>query len=190
MKSIFNKKVLLSVIIILMATSAFAQRSRKDYFLKPQVGLWFGPITPIGSTADLVDANIGGGVFFRYNTPLRSLKVGLDSSYQSFPSKGVNHLRFVPVYANAIYLLPFNLPVKLQVKGGFGGGYLHIEPDDASRWNPIFTGGIEMSFPAGRIINIGLRIDYIYIYEGYMEGSQQGGHIINTGISLYFNLNL
>ena len=99
-------------------------------------------------------------------------------------------MHFVPFYGSLIYLLPLNLPVKLQIKGGLGGGYLRILPDDESRVNPIFTTGLEMSFPAGRIVNIGLRLDYIYIYEGYISGSKNGGHIFNAGISLYFNLNL
>jgi hypothetical protein len=48
--------------------------------------------------------------------------------------------------------------------------------------------GFETSFPAGRYINIGLRIDYLFIYESYLPGATRNGHIINSGITLYFNL--
>ncbi len=182
-------KILVFLLIVSNATASFAYRSRKDYFMKPQVGLWFGPLTPLGTTADQVDNSLGGGLFFRYNTPFRLFKVGLESSYQYFPSKGVNKLHFLPIHTNILFLLPFNLPVKIQLKGGVGAGWLRILPDDENRWDPIFNAGAEMSFPAGRLVNIGLRLDYFYIYEGYIEGSQYGGHIFNAGISVYFNLN-
>jgi len=192
-RNVMNYNRILSVLaglcLLFMSSQVFAFESRKDYFLRPQIGGWFGPITPIYKTGDLVDASIGGGLFFRYNTPYRPIKVGVDSSYQFFPSKGVNRMHFIPLYASAIYLLPLNLPVKLQVKGGFGGAYIHIFPDDRGRWDPLFMTGIEMSFPAGRVINIGARIDYIYVYEGYLDGAKMGGHFLNTGIALFFNVN-
>ncbi len=189
MKSKNFIKIIVFFLIIANAATSYAYRSRKDYFLKPQVGLWFGPLTPLGPTNDIVDNSLGGGLFFRYNTPFRLFKVGLESSYQYFPSKGVNKLHFVPVHTNVLFLVPVNLPVKIQVKGGVGAGWLKILPDDENRWNPIFNAGAEMSFPAGRLVNIGLRLDYFYIYEGYLDGAQNGGHIFNAGISVYFNLN-
>jgi len=175
-------------LVIIVAIDANAYNRRKDYFLRPQVGLWFGPITPVFDTADLLETNLGGGLFFRYNTPLRSLKLGLDSSYQHFKSKGVNELTFVPVCANLVYMLPLSLPVRFQLKAGAGTGYVSSEPDDYSQWDPVFMGGLEISFPAGRIINIGLRLDYYNIYEGYISGSDRNGHVFTAGISLYFNM--
>ena len=188
-----RNKILACFILLIIFTSAdkaFAFQSRKDYFLKPQVGVWFGPITPLYTTADELDTSLGGGLYFRYNLPYKSLKIGLDASYQYFSSAGINELHFVPVYTNLIYTLPLNIPIKLQLKGGLGGGYLHILPEDKGRWDPVFMIGAEMSFPAGRFVNIGLRIDYIHIYEGYLAGSEVNGHILNTGIVLYFNLNI
>lgn len=182
--------LILSVTAVVWTTDVFAVRSRKDYFLNPQVGLWFGPITPVYTTAEVLEPYLGAGGFFRYNTPLRSLKIGVDSSYQSYESQGVNKMRMIPVYGNLIYLLPFDLPVKLQVKAGLGGANVYIEPEEFSQWDPLGMTGIELSFPAGRFVNIGLRIDYLLVYEGYAEGARKNGHIINAGISVYFNLNL
>lgn len=182
-----------SVLIFICTTDAQAGRSRKDYFLNPQVGIWFGPVAPLGSTRDVVDTALGGGAFFRYNFPfkaLKSFKIGIDSSYQHFDSKGVNELYMVPLYGNFLYLLPFNLPVKMQLKAGFGESYVYAKPDKIGQWDPTFNTGFEVSFPAGRIINIGLRLDYLYVYEGYVEKSKCGGHIFNAGVTLYFNLNL
>ncbi len=190
-KNRLRKTILLAVTIIMVYSStAYAIRSRKDYFLKPQVGFWFGPITPVYTTEEHLDPAIGAGIFIRYNTPWKLLKIGLDTSYHYFESKGVNELTAIPVYGNFIFLLPFNWPIKIQLKAGIGSGYLNMMPDNSSQWDPLFMGGAEISFPAGRIINIGLRIDYIYFYEGRADNYKEGGHIVNAGLSLYFNINI
>ncbi len=173
-----------------MNRDSYAIRTRTDYFLKPQVGMWFGPITPVYTTAKDVDTDIGTGIFLRYNTPLNPVKIGFDSSYQNYGSKGVDGVLLIPVYGSFLYLLPFNLPVKLQLKAGAGNCYVSIKPDKSSQWDPLFHGGIEMSFPAGRIANIGLRIDYLLIYEGYADKAKKNGHFVNAGFTLYFNINI
>jgi len=184
--------IYISVLIALFfpGADAFSEIARKKYFTKPQIGLWGGPITPILSTGDHVDTDLGGGAFFRYNLPFDLFKVGIDSSYQSFSSKGVDKLRLVPVYMNLLYLLPFDLPVKIQLKGGGGLCHVDMEPDNINQWDPMYMAGAEVSFPAGKVANIALRIDYICLYEQYMQGAKKNGYIINAGISLYFNLNL
>jgi len=182
---------LITVAIIFMsAMEASAQFQRRDYFLKPQAGLWFGPTTPILKTADLVDNNLGIGIFGRYNTGFQPLKIGAETSYQYFSSRGVNRLHFVPVYGNFVYLLPLNLPIRIQAKTGFGCAWMKVKPDDESGWSPIMNTGIEFSFPAGRIFNIGLRIDHFFIYEGYMKNSIMNGNIINSGIQVFVNINI
>ena len=185
-----NKVFLFIVIgvIIFLSVDAFARKKRKEYFTRPQVGAWFGPITPLGKTAELVETALGGGVFARINTPYRFIKIGLDASYQKYESKGVNELTFVPAYFSLIYLLPIDLPVRFQLKGGLGVGYLYLLPDKKDQWDPVFTVGLEISFPAGRIVNIGLRMDYIYIFERYKKNSESEGHILNIGVMVYFNI--
>lgn len=182
-------KLFLHILIIgFLATSAYAYQDRKDYFNRPQFGGWFGPVTPLGKLSDRVTTQLGGGIFVRYNLPYRYLKLGLDASYQNFTSKDVNDLKFVPFYGNVLYQLPIDFAVRFQFKAGVGGGWLMVLPDKKSGWDPIFMCGFEASFPAGRLVNIGLRIDYIYIYEGYLKGAKYGGHIMNMGIQLYFNI--
>jgi hypothetical protein len=188
MKKTFMIGAAAVIVLVMCRMDAFAYKERKDYFSKPQIGGWFGPVTPLGETAKWVETNLGGGMFVRFTLPYRFLKIGVDSSYQQFKSKGVNELQFVPVYGNLLFQIPVDFPVRFQFKGGAGVGYLNMKPDNLIQWDPIFMAGFEVSFPAGRIVNIGLRIDYIYIYEGYIKGSQHGGHILNTGIQLYFNI--
>ena len=188
MNRLFLYCAVFTAVLLLGSADLFAYQERKDYFSKPQFGGWFGPVTPVGDLGKRVETNLGGGAFFRFTFPWQYLKIGFDSSYQQFKSKGVNELKFVPVYGNLLFQIPVDFPVRFQFKAGAGGGWLSIKPDNKSGWDPIFMAGFEVSFPAGRIVNIGLRIDYIYIYEGYLKGSKNGGHIINTGIQLYFNI--
>lgn len=187
-----NKTILLCAVIgilfVICSENAFAYKERKDYFSRPQIGGWFGPVTPLGDLGKRVETNLGGGLFVRFTFPWQYLKFGVDSSYQQFKSKGVNELQFVPLYGNFLFQIPINFPVRFQFKAGAGAAWLSVKPDDKQQWDPIFMAGFEVSFPAGRIVNIGLRIDYIYVYEGYIKGSKNGGHILNTGIQLYFNI--
>ena len=174
--------------IMLYYTELYASQERKDYFSRPQIGGWGGIISPAGEIANRVDTAIGGGIFARLTFPYQYLKFGIDVSYQKFKQKGVNELQFVPVFGNLLFQIPIEFPVRFQFKAGGGMGYIHVKPDNVGQWDPIFMGGFEVSFPAGRMVNIGLRIDYIYIYEGYIKGSKAGGHVINAGIQLYFNI--
>jgi hypothetical protein len=188
-KSVFFLSLLL--VLIILPTEARARRI--DYFAKPQIGIWFGILTPVYTTADDVATALGGGGFFRYTLPWPSLKVGLEGSYQHFGPKGmdgVNTLTLVPVYGNFLYRIPSppKLPLIFQLKAGAGGSWVKIRPDRVDQWDPVGMIGFEGSFPAGRLVNIGLRIDYLLIYEQHIEGARRNGHIINTGITLYFNI--
>ncbi len=180
----------LSVIVMSICIDLSAATSRKKYFSKPQIGLWYGPITPLFETNEHLDPNLGGGAFFRYNLPYEPLKIGLETSYQKYESEGVDDMRLIPVYSNLLWLLPVNLPIKVQLKAGGGLCKVRMEPDDINQWDPMFMVGTEISFPAGKLANIALRLDYLCIYEDYLKDANKNGHFFNAGISLYFNLNL
>ncbi len=183
----------LFLFLIFFILPAQARTRQIDYFAKPQIGLWFGILTPVYTTADDVATALGGGLFFRYTTPMPNLKIGLEGSYQYFGPKGmdgVNSLTLWPVYGNILYRIPSpaKLPLIFQLKAGAGGSYVKITPDRVSQWDPVGMIGVEGSFPAGRIVNIGLRIDYLMLYEQHIKGAERNGHVINTGITLYFNI--
>jgi len=182
--------LLLTVIVVFISADLFAAISKKKYFTNPQLGIWYGPVTPILDTYDLLEPDMGVGIFFRYNLPIDSIKLGLDTSYQEYGSKGVNELSMFPVYFNVLYLLPLDLPIRLQVKGGGGMCRLFMKPDEINQWDPMFMTGVEVSFPAGKVVNIALRIDYLFVYEEYMKGASENGYFINAAISLYFNFNM
>ncbi len=187
-KSILSLCVLFSLVFVV--NESYADSSRKKYFVKPQIGAWYGPITPLFDTGEHVESDLGGGVFFRYNLPWDLLKVGIDTSYQHYDSKGVYDLKLVPAYLNFLFLVPFDFPVKIQLKGGGGLCHVTMVPDEVSQWDPMFMAGVEVSFPAGKLANIALRVDYLCIYEQHLKGAIENGYVINAGISLYFNLNL
>lgn len=179
---------LLIGMVVAFTNDAFAYNARKDYFYKPQLGAWFGPISPVAETGKNLKTTLGGGLFFRYNIPWQYFKVGLDLSYQNYDSIGVNDLMMVPIIANGVFLLPIPIAVRFQLKTGFGTTYMYSRPDRTKQWDPIFMAGFEISFPAGRIVNIGLRIDYQLVIESTLPGAERNGHFINTGIQLYFNI--
>ena len=108
------------MLLMICRMDAFAYKERKDYFSKPQIGGWFGPVTPLAETGKWVDTNLGGGLFVRFTLPYQFLKIGVDSSYQQFKSKGVNELKFVPLYANVLFQLPVDFPRALPVQGRRG----------------------------------------------------------------------
>ncbi len=194
-KEIILNKIFTFLIIILLIflSHANAPAREVDYFTKPQAGFWLGVITPVYTTYDLLGTNIGYGAFFRYNTFLPDWKVGLETSYQAYPPrglKGVNTLQLWPIYGEFLYRLPIRLqsPFTFQLKAGAGGTWIRIRPDRVSQWDPLGMVGFEFSFAAGRRINIGLRLDYLLIYEQYIKGAQRNGHVVNAGINVYFNI--
>ena len=183
--------IALAISILLLPEKAFCRRI--DYFAKPQVGIWFGILTPVYTTREDVGSALGGGGFFRYTTPWNDFKIGLESSYQFYEAKqkdGVNTLTLWPVYGNLVYRFPYTgrLPLSFQLKAGGGGTWVKIRPDRVNQWDPMGMVGIEGSFAAGRTINIGLRIDYLLVYEQHIEGANRNGHVINVGINLFFNI--
>ena len=125
--------------------------------------------------------------------PLDNLKIGLDSSYQYYtpkPDEGVNTLTLVPVYGDLVYRipLPMKIPFIFQLKAGAGGCWVKIRPDRVNQWDPMGMAGVEGSFAAGRLINIGFRVDYLLIYEQHIKGAKRNGHVLNTGLTIYFNI--
>jgi hypothetical protein len=176
------------LIFFTLSSSLFAYRSKKDSFNRPQFGGWFGVAAPLGNMSKKVESNLTGGGFIRINTPERWLKFGVESSYQKFKSTGTTEIELVPVYGNLLYQLPIDFAVRFQIKAGAGASYIKIQPENMKNWEPMFMAGFEVSFPAGKIFNIGLRLDYIHIYEGYAKKNYKGGHFFNAGIQLYFNL--
>lgn len=177
---------------LLVPAGVLSARSREgsDPFVLPQAGLWFGPVSTVADSWGVVDPALAIGGYFRYNFPSTSLKMGIETSYEKHTSKGMNKIMFVPVYSNFLYKLPIRSIMSFQLKAGAGAGYIAIWPEDKSQWDPLFTLGGEFSFPAGTVANMGLRVDYIMLYEKFISGAKHNGHFVNVGVNLNFNISL
>ncbi|MBP8082902.1 MAG: hypothetical protein KAZ87_06840 [Spirochaetes bacterium] len=188
MKKIFAVLLLFVSAIILWEDVSASSMRRRDDFMKPQAGIWFGPGMPLFELYDKVEPALGGGAFFRLNTPLTYFKIGGEVGYQKHKSQGVNAISLVPVYGNVLFLLPIKFPMNFQFKLGAGGVKVYIKPEEKEQFDPLLMAGLEVSFMAGRMVNFGLRFDCLVIYENRTSGAKHNGYFFNTGLTLYFNL--
>ena len=184
------RAVLPVLILAGSAAPSFASVSEGDEpWTRPQLGIWFGPITPIGPLFSKLDTYLGGGAYarlpvFEYGT------VSADVSYQEYPSETMNELDVVPMYGSFLFRLPFRSPIQISAKAGAGSAWVRLLPENRSQFDPMFMAGMELSFPAGTFVNIGLRIDFIYLYESWKAKAKNDGYLLNAGLTLFFNLDI
>ena len=101
----------------------------------------------------------------------------------------------VPTYLALAYILPINLPLTFQAKLGGAANYVQNKPELKHNTHPAALIGTEISFPAGKWVNIGLRIDYYFVYEGHVSAPAGAsnfnivnGQFFNFGLMVNFNL--
>ena len=190
------KRISLSwILIILMTTPALAQYEEKDFQVKPIIGLWFGPVAPVPGTelSPILNAALGGGAFFRLNIPSDIFQMETGASIYQMQSLYTAQLTFLPIYGALVFKLPVEFPISFFFKGGAGSGFLQNKPEGNSGFLPIFYGGFESSFPAGKVVNVGVRFDYYFVYETWMKPEKNykliNGHFISIGVMVNFNTN-
>ncbi len=181
-----------------LCSGLFAQYEGEGWRIKPQIGLWFGPVAPMPGSAlsEVVGTNLGGGLFFRLNLPNDAWRTELGISYSVYTSKGPEQLQSIPAYLAVAYTLPVNLPLTFQIKAGGGANYLQNKPETKHNTHPAFFHGWEISFPAGKWVNIGLRTDYFFVFEQHVNKPANSpddfqlinGHLLNFGLMVNFNL--
>ncbi|MDH4261912.1 MAG: hypothetical protein OEV78_02580 [Spirochaetia bacterium] len=190
-----KKFSLISVLVLSFISPLWAQYEEKDYQLHPIIGAWFGVIAPFPGTelAPILNTALGGGAFFRLNVPSDSFLVETGASYYNLQSNFTGQLTMVPGYVALVYKLPVDFALSFYFKGGAGSGYFANKPEGNGGFLPVFYGGFETAFPAGKVVNIGARFDYYMIYETWMK-PQAGykminGHFFNIAIMVNFNTN-
>ncbi|MCB1309532.1 MAG: hypothetical protein KDK30_15185 [Leptospiraceae bacterium] len=155
-------------VVALLPTALLSQErvSRKRH----EVGLWIGASNPIPGTAvdDVLDANVGGGGFYRVNWPW-VFYTELGFSWSQYFSQTTQKLTAVPVHLALAYRLPLDFKVQTYIKLGGGAAWLEVRPANRSGWEPLFFGGLEFSIPASRRLRVGLRLDYDLIYEKHLD---------------------
>lgn len=192
-----NWRIVCIALSALLTSSLLAQVETEEWRFKPQLGIWFGPVTPVPGTkmAEVLTTSLGGGMFFRMNIPSNTLRFELGGSYSYYTSRTLARLHSLPVYGALSYTLPINLPLTFQIKAGMGGNFLRNLPEGSRNWLPAGYLGFETSFPAGKIINIGVRADYYFVYEQHLSPPPNNpnyviynGHFFNFGLMVNFNL--
>ena len=187
-----------TTVFILLSSSTYAQYELGWYKIKPQLGIWFGPATPFPGTrlSKFINTNLGGGLFFRINFPSDDFRSEIGSSISYYTSRQNERLISVPSYGAISYILPIELALQMQVKAGVGANYFKNKPENSHNAHPLLYLGYEMSFPAGKLVNIGLRIDYTLAFESRLKSPIENpdfkvhnGHFVNFGLMLNFNLN-
>ncbi|MBV6492616.1 MAG: hypothetical protein LDLANPLL_00611 [Turneriella sp.] len=194
----FNRIFLfLLVHIVTINIPLYAQVETEAWRFRPQIGVWFGPVTPVPGTkvADVLVTSLGGGLFFRGNLPSNALRTEIGVSYSYYTSRTTARLHSLPVYGALVYTLPINLPLSFFVKAGAGSNYLYNSVEKSKNWLPAGYLGFETSFPAGKLVNIGVRADYYFLYEKYLSPPANNpnyevhnGHFFNFGLMVNFNL--
>jgi len=194
---LIRKYAFILCIAFISAPALHAQVEAEGWTFKPQIGIWFGPVTPVPGSkiSEVLTTSLGGGLFLRGNIPSNSLRTEIGASYSYYTSKTVARLHSIPVYGALVYTLPINLPLSFHVKAGAGGNFLRNYPEGAKNWLPAGYLGFETSFPAGRLVNIGVRADYYLVYEKHLSPPKNNpnyeiynGHFFNFGLMVNFNL--
>ena len=199
MARLYSRKGFLPVMFLFVLTSGglSAQVEAEGWKFKPQLGVWFGPVTPVPGSklSDVLTTSLGGGLFFRANIPSNTIRIELGGSYSYYTSRTTARLHSIPVYGAVCYTLPINLPLSFFVKGGLGSNFLRNVPEGSRNWLPLAYAGFETSFPAGKLINIGVRADYYFVLEKHLSPPANNpnyeiynGHFFNFGLMVNFNL--
>ncbi len=190
-------KRFLAITFLLISGPAFSQYEESQWNLEPKIGFWFGPVAPVPGTAlaDSIDTYLGGGIFGRVNIPTDYLRLETGISYQEFKSRDINSLTMVPAYVGLSYKIPLDFPIKFALRLGGGAVYVANEPEGHSNVLPLLNSGFELSFPAGRMLAIGLRVDYNLAYEKHLSPPPENpnfeiinGHFISFGLTLTVNM--
>ena len=184
--------------MVCLPSYLFPQFELDEFKIKPQIGLWFGPVLPFPGSklSERLLTSLGGGIFFRINLPSDNFKTEISTSLNYYTSDSTESLISVPNYAAVSYSLPIDSPLLFQLKLGMGVNYMRNSPEKNENSLPLFFSGFEMSFPAGKVVNIGIRVDYYFVIESFVKKPKENpdfqiynGHFINLGLMLNFNLN-
>ncbi|MCB1170437.1 MAG: hypothetical protein KDK25_08900 [Leptospiraceae bacterium] len=163
------RRLLATIVLVAVALPGALQARDSDH-LKHELGIWLGGSFPFPSTPydEVLDSNVGGGMFYRVNWPwIFYSEFGF--SYTTYFSRTTQLLVSAPVYGALVYPLP--LPFRLQVMAKIGGGaaYLEVRPQNLHGWDPMIYGGLEMSLLASRRFRVGLRLDANYIMDSHRQ---------------------
>ena len=188
----------IGIVSFIFSLPLFAQFELYESKIKSEIGICFGPtlVFPGTNLADKLNTSLGGGLFFRINLPNNTFRTEIGSSIHYYTSDGEATLTSIPTYIAESYSLPIDLPLLFQIKLGFGFDYLLNFPEKNKAIHPALFSGFEMSFPAGKVVEIGIQINYYFTIESYLSPPidnpnfvLHNGHFISLGLMVNFNVN-
>ncbi len=199
MQKVFKRIHILIIFgfLFLFGANIQAQYKLDAYRFIPQIGIWFGPVAPLPGTqySDVLKTSFGGGLFVRFNFPTDTWRLEAASSFSYYGSDDTQALISIPTYGAISYFLPIEFPLKFQLKLGMGANHFKNRPERHQNTYPAIFSGFEMYFPAGKYVNMGLRIDYYFIIESHIDLPPENpdlkivnAHFFNVGISISFNI--
>ena len=173
------------------------QEERKGISLSsftPYIGFWFGVVTPFIGTrlTSYINGFLGGGLYFRLYLPIPSLQLEAGISYTHYRSRNTTTLHLLPFYFALAYTIPSRVVVKNNLKLGVSGAFGYLIPEKRYNTLPGLIFGYELYFPAGKFIKIGLRIDYILIFDRHISAPRNrssydrvDGHFLHFGVTVH-----
>lgn len=121
---------------------------------------------------DIVDPNLGFGLFYRTQWPA-ALYSEAGFLWALLGGDYTHRIRMIPFYAALGYRLPLESRLDMLMKAGLGSAYLKVEPHSLSGWDPFLLLGLELSILAARYLRIGVRLDYLYLYEKHLDPPEE-----------------
>ena len=162
-----------------------------------KAGFWLGPIMPVPGTllSTTLGVEVGGGGFFRFNFPSDTLMIEVQASYQKYLAYDIASLQVIPFGVGLTYKLPIDFSVDFYVRATGGAAHLTALPSGKTNTLPMANFGLEFSFPTGPGVNVGMRIDYTFVYESFLsppagavDYKLTDGHFLSFGLMLNFDI--
>ena len=156
-----------SKIIEFFSSSLLAQQEVVTH--KEEIGLSLDVLAPFPGTSwdKNLTANLGLGFYYKSNFSLLVPELGFFWSY--LPSNESQKLVLFPVYLALGFKLPIESRLDVIPKIGIGEAKLDVQPVNISGWSPLLFTGLELSILASRWFRIGVRMDYLYIYDSLLS---------------------
>ena len=139
-------------------------------FLRNTTGFWLGSLTPIPGTSlsSRLNTNLGLGLMYRRQL-LPTSYLELTFSWAYLDSNEESTARIIPFTIAYAHQFVIRNRLSFFIKTGIGSTFLDISPLRRSGSLPTLFLGIELAVRATPTVNVGVRFDYLYLYESNLS---------------------
>ena len=180
-----------------LSASVYGQYDIEDQQTLGTAGVWLGPVMPVPGSplSSVLETDVAGGGFFRFNFPSNEWMLEIQASYQKYSAYDISSVELIPFGAGITYKLPIDFSIDFFVRATLGAVYATTTPSGKSNILPMGNFGVEFSFPTGPMLNVGMRIEYLFVYESYLSPpagavnyTVTDGHFFNFGLMVNFEI--